>query len=558
MQVGAGALFPTLGAGDYFYAAIQNASGTIEFVKVTARVGDVMTIVRAQGGTAAIAWAAGDIFAQRLTIETFQDFVQQQLQTARSIQAIAGTNTITGTIAGLAAYTTQAQYSFVAAATNTGATTINISGLGARSILSNGVALIGGELLIGNAYLLLDNGTQLNLISSSLATLRAGLVGNTFTGGQNFARTSIVQSTAAMDLFALSNTIDGTGAALTVNAIVNAPQAGAMRRFYGLSGTIWTNNAMFAIDGNANFTFFTGDYIDIEAVTVSTYKVHPFRADGTPILQSSTPISSITANTTLTKANAIGQNIRFITNNSLVATLPAANTLQNGGVIQFTAATFNNSITRAGADNIFLPTGNVTSIPISIGSMIKLTSDGVSLWYADIIPSSGFLNTFVTSDASLNVGDTAIYDFTAQTSMALKLLTATDQEYEIDISGTFTQVAAAAASQLQWNNTALTNAFGVIGLASSNASAIGQAVFNVDSGFRLESQGASIYAAIIRAFTRTASKKVRVESSSSTSTTASGTNITSLANDITTIWSSLGTIVMPNSWTGRIRVKRLM
>ena len=80
-----------------------------------------------------------------------------------------------------------------------------------------------------------------------------------------------------------------------------------------------------------------------------------------------TPLSTITANTTLTKSNAIGQNIRFITNNSLVATLPAANTLQNGGVIQFTAATFNNSITRAGADNIFLPIEIGIEVTLPVG-----------------------------------------------------------------------------------------------------------------------------------------------------------------------------------------------
>ena len=89
VQVGAGALFPVLGAGDYFYAALQNASGTIEFVKVTARVGDVMTIVRAQGSTNAIAWAAGDVFAQRLTIETFQEYIAQQL--TRQIQPVVST-----------------------------------------------------------------------------------------------------------------------------------------------------------------------------------------------------------------------------------------------------------------------------------------------------------------------------------------------------------------------------------------------------------------------------------------------------------------------------------
>ena len=67
---------------------------------------------------------------------------------------------------------------------------------------------------------------------------------------------------------------------VTVTAIVNAPQNGAIRRFYGLVNTVWTNNAMFAIDGAANFTFATGDYIDIEAITTSTYKVHITKADG--------------------------------------------------------------------------------------------------------------------------------------------------------------------------------------------------------------------------------------------------------------------------------------
>ena len=393
--------------------------------------------------------------------------------------------------------------------------------------------------------------------AAQLAT-KASLAGATFTGGVNLARSSIAQHATTMNLGALSNTVDGTGSAVTVTAIVNAPQAGAIRRFYGLANTVWTNNAMFAVDGNANFTFFTGDYIDIEPVTTSTYKVHPFRADGTPILQSSTPISSITANTTLTKANAIGQNIRFITNNSLVATLPAANTLQNGGTIQFTAATFNNSITRAGADNIFLPTGNVTSLPISIGSMIKLTSDGVSLWYADIIPSSGFLNTFVAADASLNVGDTAIYDFVAQTSMALKLLTATDQMYEIDIFGAYTAVASGAVSILQVNNTNFAAGFTIRQIAAINGSAAGSNINNIDSGFRLEGTGASVLEAKYTVFTRTASKRLIGVGASTSTTTGTGSAIGIEMQDTTTVWTSLGTVIMPNSWTGRIRVKRVM
>ena len=98
----------------------------------------------------------------------------------------------------------------------------------------------------------------------------------------NTGRASIVQNATTMDLFALSNTIDGTGSAVTVTAIANAPQNGAIRRFYGLVNTIWTNNAMFAVDGGANFTFAAGDYIDIEAKTISTYNVHINRASNFP------------------------------------------------------------------------------------------------------------------------------------------------------------------------------------------------------------------------------------------------------------------------------------
>ena len=128
---------------------------------------------------------------------------------------------------------------------------------------------------------------KIPLRSSATAQLasKASLIGATFTGGVNLARSSIVQHATTMNLWALSNTIDGTGSAVTVTAIANAPQAGPMRRFYGIAGTIWTNNAMFAIDGGT-FTFATGDYVDIETVTTSTYKVHPFKADGTAVVSS--------------------------------------------------------------------------------------------------------------------------------------------------------------------------------------------------------------------------------------------------------------------------------
>lgn len=64
---GTGSLFPTLGASDYFYATLSDTSGNYEIVKVTARVGDVMTVVRSQEGTLAIPFPTNSRFEIRVT-----------------------------------------------------------------------------------------------------------------------------------------------------------------------------------------------------------------------------------------------------------------------------------------------------------------------------------------------------------------------------------------------------------------------------------------------------------------------------------------------------------
>lgn len=102
-------------------------------------------------------------------------------------------------------------------------------------------------------------------------------------------RASIVQNATTMDLFALSNIIDGTGSSVVLTSIVNAPQAGATRSFYPIVGTTITNNAMFAVDGGANYVTLAGDRIDFEAITTSTYKVHINKFSGA-LIGSSTSI----------------------------------------------------------------------------------------------------------------------------------------------------------------------------------------------------------------------------------------------------------------------------
>ena len=70
---GQGALFPSLGAGDYFYCTLANLAGTVEIIKVTARSTDTFTIVRAQDNTTAAAWLTGDKVELRLVAASLND-----------------------------------------------------------------------------------------------------------------------------------------------------------------------------------------------------------------------------------------------------------------------------------------------------------------------------------------------------------------------------------------------------------------------------------------------------------------------------------------------------
>lgn len=72
---GSGALFPVLGVGDFFFATLSSVAGGVEIVKVTARSGDTMTIVRAQEGTVPLPFIVGSRFEIRVTAASLQGYI---------------------------------------------------------------------------------------------------------------------------------------------------------------------------------------------------------------------------------------------------------------------------------------------------------------------------------------------------------------------------------------------------------------------------------------------------------------------------------------------------
>jgi hypothetical protein len=77
LTAGQGARFPTLSAGDYFYATLIDTSNNLEIVKVTARSTDTMTVVRGQDNTTARAYSTNDRFELRPTAVMFTETIDK-------------------------------------------------------------------------------------------------------------------------------------------------------------------------------------------------------------------------------------------------------------------------------------------------------------------------------------------------------------------------------------------------------------------------------------------------------------------------------------------------
>ncbi|AAQ54997.1 phage tail fiber protein [Burkholderia phage Bcep22] len=73
---GEGSKYPTLSAGDWFPLTVVKSDGSFEIMRCTARATDTLTVSRAQEGTAALAFNAGDRVELRFTAAVFLALAQ--------------------------------------------------------------------------------------------------------------------------------------------------------------------------------------------------------------------------------------------------------------------------------------------------------------------------------------------------------------------------------------------------------------------------------------------------------------------------------------------------
>ncbi|WP_052435604.1 hypothetical protein [Bradyrhizobium japonicum] len=189
VAAGTGALFPNPNVGTQFFLVtlIDEATGGIkEIVRCTARVGDIMTIVRAQEGTDPVAWSAGDLVKMLLTAGTMDNMIQipqAQAQTFKFAQDTGGINSLV--IALSPAVTTRIpglEVNIVVANSNTGACTLNLGAGSIALVNPDGSALGTGALVAGGVATIIDTGSGAYQLTSSSQQAQS-LAGAFTTGG---------------------------------------------------------------------------------------------------------------------------------------------------------------------------------------------------------------------------------------------------------------------------------------------------------------------------------------------------------------------------------------
>jgi len=91
-----GSVLPAITGSEYFFLTLEDTSGNVEILKVTARSGNSLTVTRAQESTTARAFSAGDKAENRLTAAGLNSFVSDSGDTMTGDLDVTGAITADG------------------------------------------------------------------------------------------------------------------------------------------------------------------------------------------------------------------------------------------------------------------------------------------------------------------------------------------------------------------------------------------------------------------------------------------------------------------------------
>ena len=192
---GGGANFPTISGNQIFILTLISVADNLvtEIVNVTATSGDTFTIVRAQEGTTALSWSAGDIVQMGPTAGTMANMQQTVQAQAGAFKYAVDTGTVNAyAVAMTPAVTTRIsglEINILANTSNTGASTLNL-GAGSISLVNpNGSSLGAGAIIAGGPFTAFDTGSGPYYLTSASQESQSSS-GQATTGDMKFRPTS--------------------------------------------------------------------------------------------------------------------------------------------------------------------------------------------------------------------------------------------------------------------------------------------------------------------------------------------------------------------------------
>jgi len=188
------------------------------------------------------------------------------------LENVSGANTITATAAStISQYDDKAIYTFTAAQINTAVVTLNIDGVGAKSVFKNhNQELNPGDFEEDQVVLVSYNLTDdvFEVINQNVKTIQ-------------FNEASAVAAATTTDIWAAGgNTLHVTGTTGPITSFGTAPNVGARRKLIFDDVVTLTNSTDINLPGGIDYTTAAGDILDIYADTVTQFDIQISKIDG--------------------------------------------------------------------------------------------------------------------------------------------------------------------------------------------------------------------------------------------------------------------------------------
>lgn len=191
------------------------------------------------------------------------------------LTSVSGTDTITATAAlSMSAYVTGQMFVFTPAATNTGATTINLNSIGAKNVYMKGAACTGGELVANVPAVIAYDGTQFNIVANGQAPrFKHGTFTRDMSTASSTQTVTGVGFKPAFILFLAAQNTTSSQASMGVDTGGSA--RGALYHSHAVSANTWaksgTSYSIYAEQGGGNtyaggVTAFREDEFDVSWV----------------------------------------------------------------------------------------------------------------------------------------------------------------------------------------------------------------------------------------------------------------------------------------------------